>query len=120
MGTVYSSCRYSSNDGTTFGQVACAIALVVAILSGCVFLTFCGKSGAILRKNIQSDFGHLERKVQVYDSWSSKVIWEYTGEVYLRGDKGNYSIIYKAPDGKMLKNDFVGQHVVVSMQEVQH
>lgn len=103
---------------TSIGGILIAIVMLIAIFAGVYFFMFAGNSGKIFKKELISNYGTLVRKVEVYDSWSNKVIWEYIGEVYLSGGKGNYTIMYKAANGDMLKNDFVGEHVVVTMKEV--
>lgn len=92
---------------------------LIPIVFGVAFLCGCGNDWEITKKNLKSDFGDLTRHVVVYDSWSGKVLWEYTGDVYLReAGKGNYSIVYRDDYGKVRKNDYVGNHLSISLEEV--
>lgn len=92
---------------------------ILYILSFTLLISGCGNDWEVTKKNWNSDFGDLTRHVKVYDSISKEVLWEYTGDVYLREcGTGNYSIIYRDSRGKVRKNDFVGNHIGISMQEV--
>lgn len=78
----------------------------------------CGNDWEITKKNFKSDFGDLERHVVVYDSWSNKTLWEYTGFVYLReAGQGNYSLMYYDEYGTVRKNDYIGNHIAIIMEE---
>lgn len=89
------------------------LAFCTALLCGC------GNDWEITKKNFKSDFGDLPRHVIVYDSWANKVLWEYTGDVYLRnGGNGNYSLLYRDDDGRVRKNDYVGNHLCISLEEI--
>lgn len=78
----------------------------------------CGNNWEITKKNFKSDFGDLERHVVVYDSWSNKTLWEYTGFVYLReSGQGNYSFMYYDEYGTVRKNDYIGNHIAIMMEE---
>lgn len=96
------------------------IKTILCVLSFTLLVSGCGNDWEVTKKNWNSDFGDLTRHVKVYDSISKEVLWEYTGDVYLRdsGNSGNYSIIYRDSKGKVRKNDFIGNHIGIVMQEV--
>lgn len=83
-------------------------------------LTGCGNSWEMFKKDFKSDYTKLNRDVIVYDSFSGKELWRFSGEVYLNDDNciGDFSFIYKDEDGKYYKNDFIGRHLAVSMKEI--
>ena len=91
--------------------------LMIAIM-GCLLLSGCGNGWEMTKKNFKSNYSELPRKVVVYDSFKTKPIWEFTGIVYMSDDSrvGNVSIIYKK-GGEYYKNDFIGQHLIISMIE---
>lgn len=91
------------------------IAIVLVALTVCG----CGNDWEVTKKNFVSDFGDLERHVVVYDSWANKVLWEYTGNVYLRDAGGsNFTLVYRDRYGKVRKNDFIGSHLAIMMEEM--
>lgn len=79
----------------------------------------CGNDWEVTKKNFVSDYGDLERHVVVYDSWANKVLWEYTGNIYLRdiGDS-KFTLVYRDERGKVRKNDFFGGHLAIMMEEM--
>lgn len=93
---------------------------LLILLAVSVFLTGCGNSWEVTKKEINSDLGDLKRDVKVYDSISKEVLWEYSGDVYLTdaSSPGNITIIYRDNRGKVRKNDFIGTHIAISMREV--
>lgn len=93
--------------------------LIIGII-GCLLLSGCGNRWEMTKKNFKSNYSELPRKVVVYDSFKAEPIWEFTGIVYMSGDSkpGNVSLVHKK-NGKIYKNDFVGQHINVYMIECQ-
>ena len=94
---------------------------LIALSMLAIGLVGCGNQWEVTKKNFKSDFGDLHRHVVVYDSWSGKKVWEYTGAVYLedsRYGKGNYTVVYYDSQKKARKNDFIGSHLAIIMREL--
>ena len=94
-----------------------SIVTVVAILFSAIG---CGNNWRITAKNMMSNYDELPRHVLVYDSMSKKTLWDYTGPVYARVYKerpGNFTILYKK-NGKLFKNDYIGNHLNLILEEV--
>lgn len=81
----------------------------------------CGKGWEQTKKNFSSSFGSLNRRVVVYDSLARTNLWEFTGEVWVdeMSTPGDVCIIWTDPDtGRNYKNDYLGRHISVAIQEV--
>ena len=94
--------------------------IIPVVIASVAFLSGCGNSWEVTKKNWNSDFGDLQRHVKVYDSFTKETVWEYTGDVYLTDDSGpgDLTIIYRDSKGKVRKNDFCGQHIQAVLMEV--
>lgn len=90
------------------------IPAMTALLCGC------WNSWEIKKKDWASDFSSLKREVIVYDSMCGKELWHFTGEVYVKdcSKQGDISVVYRDENGRAYKNDFLGRHIAISLQEV--
>lgn len=93
---------------------------IMASMAVCCILCGCGNSWEITKKNPKSNYGDVPRHIVVYDSFTSKTLWDYTGEIYVDDTSrpGNLSVVYRDARGKIRKNDFMGQHIQMYMFEV--
>ena len=95
------------------------IKIMSLVLMG-LALSGCGNSWEMTKKNWSSDLSDLPRRVTIWDSLTGETVWTFEGPVYLsdHSSPGNLSIIYRDSNGKLRKNDYVGQHLAISLEEV--
>lgn len=92
---------------------------IITSIAVCYILCGCGNSWEITKKNFKSNYGDVSRRIVVYDSFTSKTLWDYIGEIYVDDTScpGNLTVVYRDARGKIRKNDFMGQHIQMYMFE---
>jgi hypothetical protein len=69
-------------------------------------------------KNLESNYGELERDITVMNSFTGDTIFKYSGPCYFDTDSGtgNISLIYKV-NGSSKKADFIGNFVFTAIEK---
>ena len=95
-------------------SIGLMLLVVLFGFAGC-YEFVCGNSGVKLKKDVQSDFGSLERDVVVVNSFTGDTLFKYSGPCYFTTEGREFNkgivLIYEQ-NGKTLKANFAGQNIV--------
>lgn len=96
------------------------IAKIAGVAGLFLVLAGCGNGWEISKKELKSNYSDLLRRVKVYDSFTKETLWEFEGVVYMseKSVPGNVTFVYRDSQGRLMKNDFVGQHIQTAMFEI--
>lgn len=82
--------------------IAATITASLTLLTGC-------NSCTAFTKNLESDFGELDRDIVVINAFSGDTLFKYSGPCYIDNDSANNSVTLLYYEGRMPKKaDWIG------------
>lgn len=91
--------------------ITATITASLTIITGC-------NSFTAFTKNLESDFGELERNIVVINSFSGDTLFKYSGPCFINNDSANNSVtLLYYEGGKPKKADWLGSGFIFQAVE---